>query len=261
MKTSFLFFILLGIGTCWSQQKTENMDSKNVITVDIWSDIVCPFCYIGKAKLENAIAYLNAKDKVVIKWHSFQLDPDFPMGVSVPSAEYLAKRKGYPVDQINAIQAQLTSQAKQYGIDFQFEKSLSFNTLDAHRLWKWSEQFNQASALKTALMKAYFTEGLDLSKKEVLLQVVENVGLDKAKASEILANNSYANEVQADIQMASKIGIRGVPFFILNNKYSISGAQDDSVFKGALQELLNELPATTATESTGAVCEPNGKCD
>ena len=90
-----------------------------------------------------------------INWHSFQLDPDFPTGVSIPAADYLAQRKGYPMDQINAIQAQLTTQAKQYGVDFQFDKSLSFNTMDVHRLWQWSAQFNKSTELKAASLTSY----------------------------------------------------------------------------------------------------------
>ena len=260
MKLRLFTLLLVITGICWGQQNTENMN-KNVITVDIWSDIVCPFCYIGKAKLEKAIADLNASDKVQINWHSFQLDPDFPMGTSIPAADYLAKRKGYPVNQINAIQVQLTNQAKPYGIDFRFENNLSFNTLDAHRLWKWSAQFNKANEVKTALMKAYFTDGLDLSKQENLLQVIANTGLDRNEAAKVLASDAFKNEVFEDIQMASQIGIRGVPYFILNNKYSISGAQDDAVFKGALEELLKDLPANNVLENEGAVCEPSGKCE
>ncbi len=154
MKTSVLTLFMVINGWCWSQQNNENMN-KNVVTVDIWSDIVCPFCYIGKAKLEKAITDLHANDKVQINWHSFQLDPDFPTGVSIPAADYLAQRKGYPMDQINAIQAQLTTQAKQYGVDFQFDKSLSFNTMDVHRLWQWSAQFNKSTELKAASLTSY----------------------------------------------------------------------------------------------------------
>ena len=113
------------------------------VKIEIWSDIVCPFCYIGKKKLELAVSKLNAKDKVEIVWHSFQLDPVFPKGTSQSSAEYLSQRKGYPVGQIRAMQQHLVSQAKPYNIDFQFEKSLSFNTRDAHRLWQWSKQFKK----------------------------------------------------------------------------------------------------------------------
>lgn len=208
------------------------------IKIDIWSDIVCPFCFIGKKKLELAISKLHLSEQVEIEWHSFQLDPDFPKGEAIPSTSYLAQRKNYPIEQINAIQQQLTTSAKVYGIDFQFEKALSFNTIEVHRLWQWSKNLGKSSELKEALMKAYFSDGIDLSKEENILQVVENCGLDKLEAESILKSNQFSNEVDQDIYYASQIGVRGVPFFVLNNQFAISGAQDDSVFENAFLKLI-----------------------
>jgi len=207
------------------------------IKIDIWSDIVCPFCFIGKKKLDQAISKLQLSEQVEIEWHSFQLDPDFPKGEAIPSTTYLAQRKNYPIEQINAIQQQLTASAKIYGIDFQFEKALTFNTVDVHRLWQWSKTLGKSSELKEALMKAYFTNGIDLSKEENVLQVIENCGLDKSKALSILRSNQFSNEVDEDIYHASQIGVRGVPFFVLNNQFAISGAQEDSVFENTLKKL------------------------
>jgi predicted DsbA family dithiol-disulfide isomerase len=207
------------------------------ISIGIWSDIVCPFCFIGKKKLEKAISKLNLSDQVEIEWHSFQLDPDFPKGESIPSSEYLAKRKNFPLEQINAIQQQLTASAKPYGIDFQFDKSLSLNTMDVHRLWQWSKTFGKSSELKEALMLAYFKAGIDLSKEENVLQVIENCGLDKLEAESIFKSNQFSNEVDEDIYHASQIGVRGVPFFVINNQFAISGAQEDSVFESALMKV------------------------
>jgi len=207
------------------------------IKIDIWSDIVCPFCFIGKKKLEQAIDKLNLNQQVEIEWHSFQLDPDFPVGEAIPSSTYLAQRKNFPVEQINAIEQQLTTSAKPYGIDFRFDKALSFNTLAVHRLWQWSKTLGKSSELKEALMQAYFTDGIDLSKEENVLQVVENCGLDKIKAQTILKSNQFSNEVDEDIYHASQIGVRGVPFFVLNNQFAISGAQEDSVFENALKKV------------------------
>jgi len=207
------------------------------INIAIWSDIVCPFCFIGKKKLEQAIEKLNLKDQVNIEWHSFQLDPDFPKGEAIPSSEYLAKRKKFPLEQIGAIQQQLTENAKPYGIDFQFEKALSFNTFDVHRLWQWSKTFGKSSEFKDAFMLAYFTNGMDLSKEENCLNVVGNCGLDKEVAKQILNSDKYSKEVDEDIYQASQIGVRGVPFFVINNQFTISGAQDDSVFESALQKV------------------------
>jgi predicted DsbA family dithiol-disulfide isomerase len=207
------------------------------ISIGIWSDIVCPFCFIGKKKLEKAISKLNLSDQVEIEWHSFQLDPDFPKGESIPSSEYLAKRKNFPLEQINSIQEQLTASATPYGIDFQFDKSLSFNTMDVHRLWQWSKTMGKSSELKEALMLAYFTNGIDLSKEENVLKVVENCGLDRIEAKAIFRSDTFSNKVDEDIYQASQIGIRGVPFFVINNQFAISGAQEDSVFESALMKV------------------------
>jgi predicted DsbA family dithiol-disulfide isomerase len=207
------------------------------ISIGIWSDIVCPFCFIGKKKLEKAISKLNLSDQVEIEWHSFQLDPDFPKGESIPSSEYLAKRKNFPLEQINSIQQQLTASAKPYGIDFQFDKSLSFNTMDVHRLWQWSKTLGKSSELKEALMLAYFTNGVDLSKEENVLKVVEICGLDRIEAQAIFRSDAFSNDVDEDIYQASQIGVRGVPFFVINNQFAISGAQEDSVFESALMKV------------------------
>jgi predicted DsbA family dithiol-disulfide isomerase len=209
------------------------------VKIEIWSDIVCPFCYIGKKKLEQAITRLDAREKVEIVWHSYQLDPDFPVGKSIPSSAYLSQRKGYPVSRIREIHQQLVNQATAYGIDFQFEKSLSFNTLDAHRLWQWSRQFNKEGELKEALMKAYFTDGTDLSLKENLLAVAAGIGLDKIEDEKVLNSQLFEQEVETDIYQARQLGIRGVPYFLINEKASISGAQPDQVFEHSLAMALN----------------------
>ncbi len=124
-----------------------------------------------------------------------------------------------------------------YGIDFQFEKALSFNTIDVHRLWQWSKTLGKSSELKEALMKAYFSDGIDLSKEENVIQVVENCGLDKLETESILRSNQFSNEVEEDIYHASQIGVKGVPFFVINNQFAISGAQEDRVFESALMKV------------------------
>lgn len=242
--------------------KTEIKDTKNMNTqkvkIDIWSDVVCPFCYLGKNKLEQAIKKLNATDKVEIEWHSFQLDPDFPMNQSVGSTEYLAQKKHIPASQIQGIQQYLTMQGKTYGIDFQFEKTLTFNTFNAHRLLQWSKSLQRSNEMKAALMYAYFSEGADLSKTDVLLAIVAKHHFDVEKAKEILASNTYHDEVEKDLYEASKLGINGVPFFLINEKQVISGAQEDSVFENVISNALKNLPATP--NANGAVCTPAAEC-
>jgi predicted DsbA family dithiol-disulfide isomerase len=219
--------------------KIEFMDQ---IKIDVWSDVVCPFCYVGKRKLEHALEKLSLTDQVVVEWHSFQLDPTFPRGTSVLATEHLAQRKGIPLASIESAQQRLMEQGKSYGIDFQFDKAVNFNTLDVHRLLHWSKSFQKADALKTALFKAHFTDGLDLSKSETLKQIVVSIGLDGEAAFNVLNSQHYSSEVQHDIATAQQIGIRGVPFFVFNKKAALSGAQPDSVFEEVIQQAIAANP-------------------
>jgi predicted DsbA family dithiol-disulfide isomerase len=150
-------------------------------------------------------------------------------------------------------------QGKNYGIDFQFEKSLTFNTFNAHRLLQWSKTLHRSNEMKAALMYAYFTEGADLSKNDVLLNIVAAQGLDVSKAKEILASNTYHDEVEKDLYEASKLGINGVPFFLINEKQVISGAQEDSVFESVISNALKNLPSTHSSNN-GATCTPAAEC-
>lgn len=208
--------------------------------IEIWSDFVCPFCYIGKAKLMQAISTLGAQNKVEIIWHSFQLDPDFPKDKAMPSSLYLSQKKGFPVEQLKGMYQHLSNSGKAYNIDFQFEKAISFNTFDAHRLWQWSKKFSKEGELKETLMKAYFTDGIDLSKRENLLACIESIGLNKSEAQRILDSTDFSQEVELDIYQARQTGLRGVPYFLINDSKVIAGAQDDKVFESVLQSALFE---------------------
>lgn len=242
-----------------SQKKMiEPMETEKV-KIDIWSDIVCPFCLVGKKKLEQAITKLGAEDQVEIEWHSFQLDPEFPAGTSTPSLANLTERKGYPANQVKQRTANLAEQGKEYGIDFQFEKAFTINTFDAHRLIQWSKTLNKSNELKEALMVAHFTDGTDLSKSQELLNVVTKVGLDAQEGQKILDSDAYKQEVEEDIYLARQIGIRGVPFFLINSKESISGAQQDRVFENAIASAIKKIKPVKYNED-GTICLPNGEC-
>lgn len=250
--------ILLSLSTFAQDQTKENMNSEKV-TIEIWSDVVCPFCLLGKKKMEQAITKLGAEDRVEIVWHSFQLDPSFPKGSSMPSQRYLTERKGYPAAQLSAVSAQLANTGRAYGIDFQFDKALTFNTWDAHRLIQWAKSLDKGNELKGALMMAYFSTGADLSKQENLLAVVKQVGLDTAKARQILESDAYSQDVQQAIDESRQLGIRGVPFFVVNRKRAISGAQSDEVFEQIIGAAVNQL-APVVSGSQEGVCLPSGEC-
>jgi predicted DsbA family dithiol-disulfide isomerase len=215
-----------------------------VITIEIWSDIVCPFCYVGKKKIQQVIEKLNIEDEVQIIWRSYQLDPDLPSEKAYPSLEYLMLKKNISAEQMQGMNEYLKQQGLQYGIDFQLDKSMVFNTFNAHRLLQWSKEFNKSSELKEAFMKAYFTDGIDLSNPDNLISAVGMVGLDTEKAKEIINSTSYSESVNDDIYQSKTINLRGVPHFLFNDKFFISGAQEDLVFENAIKgELLRQKQA------------------
>lgn len=211
--------------------------------IDVWSDIVCPFCYIGKKKLEQAIVRAGLEKRLEIEYHSFQLDPDFPIDKGIPSAEHLAK-KGYPMSQIEASQVRLSDNGKLYDIDYQFKNAISFNTLNAHRLLHWAKNFGKQAELKEAFMHAHFTLGFDLSKSENILSVIQSIGLEKQAAQNVLESDHYTQEFKADVELARHIGINGVPFFIFNRKTALSGAQPDDVFDEVIKEAAGTCVAS-----------------
>ena len=216
------------------QEEAKN----NEVVVEVWSDVICPYCFLGKRKLERAIEKLGAKERVKVVWKAFQLSPNFPVDSALSSFTYLTEHRGYPEDRLKRSIQALVDAGQPYGIEFNFDRALTYNTLKAHRLIQWASTQEKGSALKDALMEAYFTAGKDLSHEDQLLQVVEATGLDKQEASTVLAGNQYLAEVKEHIRRAGQIGVSGVPFFLINGEKQISGAQDDRVFESALEKAL-----------------------
>jgi len=260
MKTIITILLLFLNLPLWTQSNERKEMREEKVKIEIWSDVVCPFCFIGKKKMEKAIAKYKAEDKVEIIWRSFQLDPNFPENSSAPYYEYLSKRKGIPVEQVQGMSAHLIANGKNYGIDYQFSKLLVFNTLDVHRLIKWAATLGRSNELKEAFMFAYFTEGLDMSKEENILAAVEKIGLDIDEARKLLQSDAYLKNVQEDIHKARTIGIRGVPFFLVNGKDAIYGAQDDKVFDNAVASALKNVKVTTNGTDDG-ICLPDTECE
>ncbi len=209
--------------------------------VEIWSDVMCPFCYVGKKNFENALAQLPFKDKIDVEWKSFQLDPDLPEeGLSESVATYLAKRKGMPEQQIQGMIEHLKNAGQEVGIDFRQDISIPVNTLKAHRLSQFAKSKGKGNEIEEVLFKAYFTEGKNVGNDEELLAIIEEIGLDKEEVKQFLATNDLLTEVQTDIAEASALGITGVPFFVIDRKYGISGAQPSDVFVDAITQAFQE---------------------
>jgi len=229
--------------------------------VEIWSDVVCPFCYIGKRKFELALGQFAHRDDVQIEWKSFQLTPDF---VPTPGESIhlsLAKKKGVPEAEGRRMNDYMTEAAKEVGLNYDFEIAIPANTFQAHQLIHFAAHQGQQGAMKERLFAAYYLEGRDLNELDTLLNLAAEIGLDADAASQALEAGTYANEVRRDEYEAQQIGVRGVPFFVFENKYAVSGAQPSEVFAEVLGKVWEEShPAKTQPTmlADGPACGPDG---
>jgi predicted DsbA family dithiol-disulfide isomerase len=213
---------------------------QNTLKIQIWSDIMCPFCYIGKRRIEAALQNFDHKDAVEIEWKSFQLDPSFIASPEDNMAEHLAEKYRKDADWAQGMLDDMTQNAKNSGLDFHFEKAVMANSLHAHRLLHLAKKYNLANDLEELLFKAYLTDGKNINDLDTLKALGLEVGLNAESINEVLHSNAYANEVQQDINEAQSIGVQGVPFFVFNNKYAVSGAQHVETFVKTLEKVWEE---------------------
>ena len=229
--------------------------------VEIWSDIVCPFCYIGKRKFETALADFAGKDKVEIEWKSFQLDPEMDNKEGLNVHEYLGKRKGGTAADGKRMNDSMTAAAAEVGLQYDFDNGIINNTINAHRLLHWAKEKGLQNELKERIFKAYYTEGIDTADIAELVRLAKETGLDSVEARKVLDENLYVKEVLQDQQEAAELGVQGVPFYVFNRKYAVSGAQPSEVFTQVLNKvLLEEQPALIIEQSEGS-CDINGNCN
>lgn len=211
-----------------------------MMNVEIWSDIVCPWCYIGKRRFEAALARFSHRDEVAVTWRSFELDPDAPPRSSGTLDELLARKYGQTVEQAAAGHARLTALAAAEGLDYRFDRAQHGNTFNAHRLTHLAAAHDRQDAMEERLMRAYFTDGVAISDSDALVQLATEVGLDEDEARTALAGDAYAEAVRADEQRAAGFGIRGVPFVVVDETYGVSGAQAAEVFLATLDRAWAE---------------------
>ncbi|MES0857402.1 DsbA family oxidoreductase [Geobacillus sp. G4] len=210
------------------------------MNIEIWSDFVCPFCYIGKRRLEQALEQFPHREDVEIVFRSFELDPNAKKETSLTIHELIAKKYGITVEEAKRANADIGRQAEAVGLTFRFETMKPTNTFDAHRLAQYAKEKGKLNDVVERLFYAYFTESKRISNLDVLLALAEAAGLDRKETEEVLNDGRYAEEVRKDEAEAAKFGVRGVPFFILNRKYAISGAQPVEVFRRALEKVWEE---------------------
>ncbi|WP_077306523.1 DsbA family oxidoreductase [Terribacillus halophilus] len=209
--------------------------------IEVWSDYVCPFCYIGKQKLELALEQFEHRGQVEVVFKAFELDPNAGVYNGKSIHEALAEKYGMTIEQAKMNNEQIGQHAAEVGLTFNFEEMKPTNTLQAHRLAKFAETQGKEKELTDNLLYAYFTESKNLSEKETLLAIAEASGLDRDAAAKVLDNESlHLDEVRADERLAQQYGISGVPFFIFNDKYTISGAQPMETFIGAINQVWKE---------------------
>jgi len=217
------------------------MSGNQKMKVEIWSDIMCPFCYIGKRHYEKAVQQFAHAQDIELEWHSFQLDPSLPKPASDLSVyEYLARRKGISHEQSEAMHANVVQMAKNAGLDYHFEKAVVANSFDAHRLIQFAKTNGLGDEAEELLFKAYFTDGKDMCDPSTLLELAKKIGLNEAEAAKVLNGDAFAADVKKDIDTAGKIGVTGVPFFVFNRKYAVSGAQPSSTFLNVLNKSFEE---------------------
>jgi predicted DsbA family dithiol-disulfide isomerase len=228
------------------------------VQIDIWSDVVCPWCYVGKRRFEAALARFPHRDEVRVVWRSFELDPAAPSSDAVRGsyAERLAAKYGRSLAQAKGMLDDMTAVAAAEGLDFRFDLARGGNTFDAHRLLHLALERGVQDAVKERLDRATFGEGLPVSDHAALTRLAVEVGLDGAEVAEVLAGDRYADAVRADEERAREHGITGVPFFVLDGRYGVSGAQPAELLAEALEQAWStRSPLTVVSPAAGPGCE------
>ena len=208
--------------------------------VEIWSDVMCPFCYIGKRRFEKALDQFPEKDKVKVEWKSFQLNPGLKTDPGKSATDYLMEIKGWSREQAAGANQQVTAMAAAEGLQYNMDRTVLANSYDAHRVLQLAKEEGLGSEMEERLFKAYFTEGENIADHPTLTRLANDVGLDTTRVNRVLEGEEYSNNVENDIYESQQIGVRGVPYFVLNDKYAVSGAQAAETFVGALSKAMSE---------------------
>ena len=232
--------------------------------IEIWSDVVCPWCFIGKRRLERALEGFAHRGDVEVVYRSFELDPSAPTPATERMDEVLARKYGGGLDNARQMMGRVTEVAAEEGLEYHLDRTLRGNTVDAHRLLHLALAESGPAVqgeLKESLMTAYFTGAEDITDHTVLRRAASDAGLDPTRVDAVLASREYADAVRADVDQARALGASGVPFFVVDRKYAVSGAQPVDVFTQVLDRAWSEShpPLTAVGAATeGDVCGPDG---
>lgn len=230
--------------------------------VDIWSDVRCPFCYIGKRKFEMGLEKFSNKNNIEVEWHSFELDPTLVTRTDVNTIDHISEVKGISRKQGEEMHEYVSNVAKEVGLDFNFDKTVVANSFNAHRLIQLAKVKGVANEVEEALFKAHFTEGKNIDDAETLMNIGVSAGIERDELKNTIDSEEFSKQVRQDEQQAQLYGINGVPFFVLNNKYGVSGAQSPETFSQALtqawEDFEKEKKPLIITE--GESCTTDGDC-
>jgi len=232
------------------------------VRVEIWSDVVCPWCYVGKRRFEAALERFEHRDAVEVSWRAFELDASATSASAGGPGRYaarLAHKYGIGVERAQGMLTTMTAAAAEEGLDFRFERAIHANTFRAHQVIKLAAASGRQDAVKERLMRAYFTEGEAVGDPEVLVRLAAEAGLDPEDVREALADESQAASVRAEQAEARALGITGVPFFVVDRRYGVSGAQPADALLQVLEQAWTEAhPLQMVTAPEGTVCGPDG---
>lgn len=232
--------------------------------IEVWSDVACPFCYLGKKKLEKAIAAFQHGSRINIIWKSFQLNPEQVTDTQISLSEYLAREKNWTPEYTEQVNRRIEESGSEYGIIYNFNKAVPANTMKAHILLHAAKKVNKQNEVKEGLFRAYFTEGKNVDDNAVLIAIASEAGMGSGITESVFEDEELINEVMLDRYEATQLGIRGVPFFIFNNRYAISGAHPDLLFTETLQKSFSEWDNSVKSKpeviATGDSCGTDGDC-
>lgn len=268
MKHFVLILVLAIAGHAAAQdnkKSTAQKDSLMKMKVEIWSDVMCPFCYIGKRNFEKALEQFPHKDRVEIEWRSFQLDPEMKDQPDKNVYTYLAERKGQSLEWSKQAHKQVSDMASEAGLTYNFDKAVIANSFNAHRLIQLAKKHKLGDAAEERLFRSYFTEGGHIGNIDTLVKLGTEIGLDPEEVKATLQSNAFAEEVLKDVNEAQMLGARGVPFFVLDRSYGISGAQAPATMLGTLQKAWEAFeqkhPTLINLQGDGPSCDPEGNCE
>src|SRR5699024_8083466 len=237
---------------------------KNTMKIEIWSDIMCPFCYIGKRKFEAALNDFKNKDKVEVIWKSYQLSPDLKTQPEKSIHQFLAKHKGFSVEEAKQMNNQVAQMAAGEGLTFNYDDMVVANSFNAHRFAHFAKAHGKQNEAEELLFRSHFTDGKNIDDIATLVELGKELNLDANALQKSLESDDFAEDVKSDIREAMEIGVRGVPFFVFNRKYAVSGAQSSGVFLQTLEKSYEEWETENQNPLKiidGQSCDADGNCN